>query len=670
MTATQILMGFMLPEVSWTEVEELPDLVVPGGALAVDTETRDNSLARDMGSGWPTGDGRIVGVSVATDRGSVYVPIAHPDSVCHDREKVARWLQHHVDASRHVVFQNIHYDLGWLKSDLDLDAPPHEKLNDTIGMAYMLDEQRLTYNMDALCKWLGIEGKDETALREAARAHGVDPKGGLWRLPARFVGGYAAQDAVATLEMWRRMTPMLESEDVVSPYRTEMELVPMVLAMRRRGIRINVDTVEQAIAKLNSLRDEALDALTSKLMIGRRVTAEDVSSKKFKSKVFADAGLPVPRTDKNNDSFETEWMAKSEHWLPQLCAQVLKLQDASHKFLEGYILGYVRGGRIYPEIRQYKSDDGGTKTSRFAYADPPVQQMPSRDPLIGHIIRSCFEPEKREIWGALDYSQQEYRLIVHFAKLCRVAGHEAPVQMYRENPKTDFHAMVAELTGLPRRKAKDVNFAKAFGAGVSKFALMTGMTLEDAAATMEQYDERAPFVKRLSEFVQNVANSRGYIRLIDGARVRFMRWEPRWIDREKYVGFSGPVGACSWEEARARTEDPRHPWYRARLRRAFTHKAMNWLIQGSAARQTKMAMLECWRSGLVPLIQMHDELDFSFTEESQARRAVECMRDVIRLEVPVAVDAEFGRTWGGASVKKDARGEVVYGATWEEAMAS
>lgn len=657
--ADQLPMSFLLPEAGWKEPTELPDLR-GSGVIAIDTETRDDGLSHDRGPGWVYGAGRIVGISMASAKGSVYVPLYHPDSSNFDKDQVHRWLKSHLESGEEIVFQNASYDLGWLTTDFDIKIP--EKFHDTMAMAYMLDEQRLTYGLDSLCAWQGVPGKDETKLRDAARAFGFDPKGQLWKLPAKFVGEYAEQDAVGTLELYRRFLPQLVGQSVVDAYLLEVDLIPMVMAMRRRGVRINTTKAYEARRELLGKRDEALKELGSKLQIGRAVTIDDVKSKKFLSKVFRDENIQVPSTEKGNDSFESDWMEKVDHWLPQLCARAQKMQDAGEKFIQGYLIEYAHRGRIHAEVHQFRNDRGGTKTSRFAYSDPPLQQMPSRNPEIADKIRGVFEPENGEVWGALDYSQQEYRLIVHFASLCGVAGAEKPVSMYRENPKTDFHTMVAELTGLPRRKAKDVNFAKAFGAGVSKFALMTGMTLEDAEAVMKQYDDEAPFVKRLSEFVQTTAARRGYIRLIDGARVRFERWEPRWWDYKKAQGMNVPLGPCDRDEALRRVEDPDHPWSGA-LRRAFTHKAMNWLIQGSAARQTKLSMRECWRSGLLPLLQMHDELDFSFSEESQAKRAVECMRDTVKLEVPVVVDAEFGPNWGKAKASGD------YGATWNEAMA-
>lgn len=663
--ADQLPLGFMVPESSWIAPTELPDLR-GSGVIAIDTETRDDGLKYDRGPGWALGMSRIVGLSMASRVGRVYVSLAHPDSHNFDHTQVGRWLADHMGSGEEIVFQNAPYDLGNITTEWP-EVPVPARLHDTNGMAFMLDEQRLTYNLDSLCSWQGVPGKDESLLVEVARAYGYDPKGELWKLPARYVGPYGEQDAVSTLELYWKFMPQLVGQEVLEAYQLEMDLIPMVLAMRRRGIRINVDRMEQSRDEFYRRRDEHLKILSDRLQIGRAVTVKDVASKQFLSTVFRNEKITPPKTEIGNDSFESEWMAKIDHWLPQNCAKVLKYQDVAHKFIDGYLLSSLHRGRIHAEVNQFRSDRGGTKTSRFSYSNPPLQQMPSRDDDIASAIRGGFEPEESQIWGALDYSQQEYRLIVHFAILCKVAGADRPAQMYRDNPNTDFHTMVAELTGLPRRRAKDVNFAKAFGAGVPKFALMTGMSLEEAEATMKQYDEEAPFVKRLSEFVTNVAGNRGYIRMLDGARARFERWEPRWYDRKAAAASGKPLNPCSRDEAMQRIRDHDHPWT-GQLKRAFTHKAMNWLIQGSAARMTKLSMRACFQNGLLPLLQMHDELDFSFGEEREGLLAVECMRDTVKLEVPVVVDAEYGRTWGKAKTVKDRDGNVVYGATWREAV--
>lgn len=660
-------LGFMLPETTWQTPDVLPDLRGRGD-IAIDTETRDDTLSLGRGPGWVYRAGWVCGVSMACADRAVYIPVRHPDSRCHDHDAVGRWIRDHYVSTDRKIFQNAPYDMGWILSEWDIGPP--DKIDDTMAMAYIIDEMWPDRSLDGLCKWQGVPGKDEKTLRLVAEAYGCDPKKDLWRLPARYVGAYAEQDARSTLLLAGKFRSQIAAQQLEDAYQLECDLLPMVLEMRRRGIRIDMDRAARTRDELLLKRDETLAELTRKIG-GRALTIDDLNSPSMMSDLFSRESIAVPRTEKNNPSFTTDWMEKHDHWLPQLATVALKYHDAGHKFVGSYIMEYTSSGRIHAEIRQYKDERGGTRTSRFAYSNPPLQQMPSRHPKIAKMIRSLFLPEDGEVWGALDYSQQEFRLMVHFANVCHMAGVEAAVRMYNEDPKTDFHNLASELTKLPRRKAKDVNFAKAFGAGKDKFALMTGMTVEEAVAVMGQYDRELPFIHRLSEFCQKRAQARGFIRLIDGARARFDRWEPRWIDwkkmREHMVEVNWPdmpINPCYWDEAVARTRDKRHFWYGERLQRSRTHTAMNSLIQGSAARQTKMAMRQCWREGIVPLLQMHDELSSSFSEEATARRMQQIMIEVCPLTVPVRVDAEFGVNWGTAKEDK----ESGYGATFTEAM--
>ncbi len=666
-------MEFLLPETLWEPPEILPDLR-GYDLIAADTETKDDGLARNMGPGWVYGAGYICGVSMAAGDQSVYVPIRHPDTECHDEDAVRRWVDDHMKAPVPKVFHNAPYDLGWMKTQWGIKPP--ELLEDTMAMAFIVDENRLEFNLDAVCRDLGITGKDESLLRQAADAYGCDPKKDLWRLPGRFVGPYAAQDAVATLKAAELMFLMMEKDDLMDAYRLEVDLIPMILEMRTRGIRIDTTRAAEVREQLLADRDEALHELSRNATIGRDITIKDVNSPMFMEKLFTAESISFPRTPKTEQgSFSSEWMERHDHWLPKLATVALKMHDAGEKFIGNYIMNFTHLGRLHAEVHQFKSDRGGTRTTRFSYSDPPLQQMPSRNPRIAKAIRGLFMPEYGDIWGALDYSQQEFRLMVHFAYVCCMVGVEKARQMYIDDPATDFHDLAAQLTKLPRRKAKDVNFAKAFGAGVLKFALMTGMSIDEAKETMTRYDEELPFISRLSEFCQKRADRKGFIRLLDGARYRFDRWEPRWNDwnknraaqdEAKLRGESMSIAPCGREEALQRVNSSDHPWSGI-VKRAFTHKAMNGLIQGSAARQTKLAMRICWQEGIVPILQMHDELDFSLPAspegEKQAKRAAEIMRETTKLEVPNIVDSEFGVNWGSAKATDD------YGATFKEAVA-
>lgn len=626
-----------VPESSWQPPSELPDLR-GRDAVALDLETCDPGLAANKGAAWAWGEGHICGVAAAWRDGgavrSLYAPTAHPDSHCFSPAQVSLWVEDLVRSGTPLVFHNAPYDLGCLRSHWGISPP--ERPHDTTAMAVMLDENMPSYKLDHVAQWRGVPGKDEALLREAAAAFGfTDVKSSIWRLPARYAGPYAEPDAASTLMMFESMLPDLERDGVMAAYELECDLIPMVLEMRRRGIRIDEDAAQMAMDKLISKRDAVL--LTISRQLGRKVGVSDIRSPRWLEAAHDEQGISYPRTPKTRrGSFTTGkngWMTGHPHWLPRDIALARKYEEAAEKFIQGYILDFVHNGRLHANVNQFRSEDGGTRSHRFSYSDPPLQQMPERDPEMGPLIRGLFLPEEGQVWGAHDYSQQEYRMIVHVAALLDAPKARDAADLYHNDPSTDFHSMVADWTKLERKRAKDTNFAKAFGAGAPKFASMIGADPEEAEAIYRQYDRELPFVSHASEKVNRVAERRGYIRLIDGARCHFDMWEP-----------------SRWEAGRQglRLEAARAKWPNARLRRAMTHKAFNRYVQGSSARQTKMAMRECWREGLVPMLQMHDEIDFSHQLEEEGKRVNEIMRDVVKLEVPMKVDSEYGLTWGDA----------------------
>lgn len=641
-------MPLLTPDSSWKRISELPDLrQVP--IMALDRETRDDGLANERGPGWAYGAGHTIGLACAWDGGSFYAPTRHPDSDCFDPDQVRQWELDHAHVRK--VYHNANYDLGW--GVVEGVPLPQGEVEDTMAMEVLCDENRRTYGLDDVCARHGLPGKDESAMNEAAAAYGYHGKkavkANMWRLPARYVGGYAEQDAVATLNLFHKLKPELERQGLEDAYRLEMDIVPMVVEMRRRGVRVDVEAAESAKALLEERRDATFRELSERL--GTQVGMEEIGKNAWLTRMHDQHGINYPRTAKGAPSFtagSTGWMHKHPHWLPQMIVKADKLHNAATKFLQGFIIDYAHKSRIHPGINQLLGEDDngvirGTRTFRFSYSDPALQQMPARDEELAALIRGVFLPEEGEWWLSADYSQQEYRLIVHFAQLLGCTKADVAAARYRDDPDTDYHSMVADLTGLERKPAKDTNFAKSYGAGIPKFADMINKTVEEAAEIMNQYDREMPFVKELSETCQKMGAKRGYIRLLDGARSHFDDWELAW--REKDEPFLPP----------ARIDKARAQWPGRRLRRADTKDAMNRLIQGSAARQTKMAMRACWRAGYVPLLQMHDELDFSINRGEDGARVLEMMRDIVQLEVPMKVDGEYGPTWGRAKKSWDER---------------
>src|SRR5215469_14731109 len=204
----------------------------------------------------------------------------------------------------------------------------------------------------------------------------------------------------------------------------------------------------------------------------------------------------IPAHQKRESVFHrctSGWMHRHPHWLPNLIVKADKYNNAAINFLQGYILDHVVNGRIHAEIHPHRSDEGGTRSLRFSYSNPPLQQMAARDEEVAPLIRGVFLPEEGEVWAKPDISQQEFRFIVHYATKLKLTRAQEAAERYRADPNTDFHDLVAELTGLDRKQAKNVNFAKAFGAGVRKFAAMIGKPDSEARAIYAHYDRLLPF---------------------------------------------------------------------------------------------------------------------------------------------------------------------------------
>lgn len=649
------------PPSDWSPPTRLPDIPT-GSEVGVDTETKDEGLTLGMGPGWVMGAGYIVGFSVAWrgpgGRGRVYVPLRHPDTQNWDVGEALRWLQDVMDRARRVVFHNRQYDEGWLSTE---GVTVREDADDTQAAAVMIDENHDEYSLDVCCRREGIQGKNEQGLREAAAAYGLDPKKDLWRLPARYVGPYAEEDARATLELWDAYAPQLASQGLEEAYRLEIDLVPMALAMRRRGIRVDESAAERVQADLRRRRQEVLDRLKDQLGVRRAPTMEELNSGLQLSRIFDSQGLSYPRTPKTGvGSFKAEWLEAQDHWLPSAVREARKLSDLSEKFIGQYILPSLHVGRVYAEIHLLRDGDSGTRSYRLSYSNPPLQQMPARDPELAPLIRGIFLPERDTLWGSADYSQQEPRLAVHLASICKIAGAAEAVEYYLRDPAADFHQMVSDLTGLSRGQAKIINLGLMYGMGLAKLARSLRVSVEEAQEIIQQYHARMPWVEGLTKFCEGRAKTRGFIRLIDGARCRFDKWEPWGNGRD--TKYAAPMREA---EAQAALDDPYHPWYRAgRLRRADTRKAMNRGVQGGSARQTKMAMRDCYREGLLPMLQMHDEICLPIADEASGRRVQEIMIEAVKLRVPMKVDMQFGYSWGQASEEPPSK--KIEPPSWEE----
>jgi DNA polymerase I-like protein with 3'-5' exonuclease and polymerase domains len=275
--------------------------------------------------------------------------------------------------------------------------------------------------------------------------------------------------------------------------------------------------------------------------------------------------------------------------------------------------------------------------------NPNLQQIPARDPELGPMIRSLFLPEEGDQWAAIDFSQQEPRILVHYAHVfgeqrgAPLRGAKEFVDRYNEDPSTDFHTMVSEMTNISRKRAKTVGLGILYGMGVNKLAGELDVPVDEAKSVLRHFNETLPFVKGLSMGVMNRLNekdSRGELRSLLGRRCRFNLWEPDTFEMNK---------ALPYEEAVKTYGDT------VRLKRAYTYKALNRLIQASAADMTKKAMVDIYEQGMLPMIQIHDEIAMSVKNREEAENISQIMQNAIPLSIPNKCDVEVGPSWGEAS---------------------
>jgi DNA polymerase I-like protein with 3'-5' exonuclease and polymerase domains len=627
----QIPMFTRNPE--WVPPSELPDLT-DAKEIAVDLETRDPNL-KTKGPGWPTRDGEVIGYAVATSFWSGYLPIKHFGGGNLDEKIVKRWLAKQLAAPSDKIMHNAQYDLGWLRAE---GFTVNGRVIDTMVTANLLDENRFSYSLNALgYDYLG-KVKSEKGLVEAARDFGVDPKAEMWKLPAMYVGQYAEMDATLTLDLWTHFKVLIEQEGIKDIWELETALIPYLVEMTLRGVRVDLERAERSKQEVMK-REKALLAQI-KDMVGVPV---DIWAAASISKAFDALGIAYPRTEKGAPSFTKSFLNENPHPLATSIAQARAYNKINGTFIDG-ILRYVGAdGRVHGHINQIRSDDGGTVSGRISMSNPNMQQIPSRDPILGPMIRSLFLPDEGKHWASVDFSQQEPRLAVHYADAYgksigrEINGVAEIVHAYNTDPSTDFHTMVAQMASLPRKQAKAVGLGIIYGMGAAKMADDLDISVDEAKAVIAKFNETLPFLKELGRGVQNRLEdprSSGSIRSILGRKCRFNSWEPAAFGMNKAMPYEAAVAAYGPT---------------TRLQRAMTYKALNRLIQASAADMTKKAWLDCCQAGYLPMLQVHDELAFSVDSVDQAREISAIMSSAVPLCVPNKCDIDFGPSWGEAT---------------------
>lgn len=619
-----------IPDTGWIAPREFPRLDA-AELIAIDCETYDPNLLT-KGPGAARKDGHIVGIAVGTNDGQRwYFPIRHEVGGGNlDTEAVLRWARDQFSRpNQPKVGANLPYDLEFLAAEGVTVAGPFW---DVQIAEPLLDENAAGYSLDDLGWRYLKEGKTSSALYDwCARAYGgrADKwqRANIYRTPASLVGPYAEGDVDLPLRIFEKQVEQLEAEKLWELFELESSLLPMLLAMRLRGVRIDPVGAEALDRALSEMVDEMQQQYGVEIW-----AAESIA------RACDRAGIVYPRTAKTKaPSFTADWLETQPHPLLKAVLNARRWDKARGTFVRGYILGNHVDGRVHCQFHQQRSDEGGTVSGRFSSSHPNLQNVPARDEELGPLIRGLFLPEEGEDWGRLDWSQIEFRGLVHYG-----VGRGADIarRMYRDDPTTDFHQMVSELTGVPRKPAKNINFGLVYGMGKEKLARSLGKSLTEAEPLFEQYHTKLPFVRETYRATSDEAERKGYISTLLGRRRRFSLFEPRY---------------SSGRAARLLTQEQALKEYGHDIKRAGTHKALNSRLQGSAADIMKKAMALIWESGVcdvlgAPLVTVHDELGWSVPRTKAGAEAFvevkRIMETCVKLKVPLIAETEMGPSWG------------------------
>lgn len=625
----------------WKCKEEYPDLS-QSKLIACDTETCDPNLMT-KGPGALRKDGFICGFSIATEWGfKGYYPLRHQGGGnVSDIGKAVSWLKEQLNHGIPIVGANLLYDCEWLKADLNIDV--RSPKYDVQVADPLLDENYPTYRLNAIAqRRLGLCKDEELLYSQGAQFLGVtcrkekederkkeiadQVKNQIYKLPASFVGPYGETDAVLPIDIFLQQEKELKEQKLWDIFLLESRIQDLLIAMRFQGVPVDLAKAEKVAEELQ------IDFDTEMNKIFHRVGFKpDIWSVESLVSVCDKLGLKYEKTDKGNPSFDAEWLSSQEHPIFKMILEARQLDRCGAVFIKSKIIDMAINGKVHTQYWQVKNDKGGTVSGRFASSNPNLQQVPARNERLATKVRSLFVAESGCRWGCFDYSQQEPRVIVHYASLLGLRGADIAKQRYTDDPNTDYHQFVADLTQIERKTAKNINLGLAYGMGPKKFSEKYGKTYAEARQLFNIYHAKLPYIRELSDYCERVVKQRGHIKTLLGRHCHFNLYgPPRW-----------QAGMLPLRKKEAIEK------YGLPVMQYFTYKAMNRLIQGSSADMIKKAMIDCWDAGYLNHMTVHDELNFAnLTEDKQFKDIKEIMLNCVKLQVPLKLDVESGNTWG------------------------
>ena len=632
--------------------------------VAVDLETYDPSLKKH-GSGAIRGEGFVCGIAIATDKQTLYFPIEHAMTDNLDKDETWNYLNEHIFQNEKItkVFHNAMYDVCWIRAVTG--KMPKGKLLDTMIAASVLDETRMRYSLDSISKDYLQDSKYKYDLQEKSLLEfGIkDPMSNMHKLPYSLVKDYAEQDVSLTLRLWRIFDKKLdevlytnsethEEKNCRNIFNLETRLFPCLVDMKFKGVKIDAQKAKAFGKLLEKRRDNLVKLIEARTGIHVDIWASASIKKLLDQQKITD----YKKTPKSGmPQLPKNYLKTHSNRFLRMIAKARECDKANGAFVEG-LLNFVHNGRIHADINQIRSDQGGTVTGRFSMSNPNLQQIPAKG-YIGKKMRELFVPEEDCEWASFDYSQQEPRIVVHYALKLELTGTEDLQEEFNKED-ADFHQIVADMANIPRNTAKTINLGLFYGMGKIKLQKELNLTRDEANRLFNTYHRKAPFVQQLSQTLIQFAEDHKLLYTLGDRFCRFNKWETRDRQWSNEKGRFEPVPILTEEEAKTAFKAELLEKYNGKVasdymndfkyhyKPAFTYKALNRLIQGSAADMTKKAMVDLYEQGILPQIQIHDELCLSIKDDKEKETIKNVMENTLPLLVKNKVNCKTGSNWG------------------------
>ena len=522
------------------------------------------------------------------------------------------------------LFHNGRFDTEVARVHFDLPPPKDPFLvHDTLFLNYLYDANAETLALKPSAeRILGLKPDEKDTLDAWLLSKGFKPGRDICKAPADIVAPYANGDTYRTRMLFEALMDHVNKAGMLAAYRREQRLAPILNANESDGIRVDLALLAHDLVLAEDAMTEVTKRLLSVIGVCNPDSSAELARALLKSGRAHEADFKLTPTGKLSTAKASMDQAVKDPELRQILQYRGNLKTLLTTFMRPwYEMGHANGGRLHPQFNQVRGDVYGTRTGRLSSSNPNFQNIPTEFKVVPPAglpelprMRRYVLPDEGHVLVASDFNGQEMRIAAHFAE-----GRAA--EIYRNDPRADFHAAVAAIIEadaglrLDRKMVKITGFSLIYGSGINSLAELLGVDRGTAANIRKHYFQALPGFKELMDDVSERGRQGGCVKT----------WGGRLLYSEKPKIVKGQV------------------W-------SFEYKLLNYLIQGSAADQTKEAInhVGYWRDHCRFLATVHDENVYSVDPEeldSEVENIKASMEDQKGWDVPFKAEVKVGKNW-------------------------